>query len=206
MAQRFTTYYDVLSVPPDATTAEIHHAYKQNVLRLFKPFFSDNDSFYDIDGDVLHNAPKQARLRLCQEARAVLTNNARRRAYDAQLRVRVPPHTPDHETMRTRQLRTPATVLPAAEAVPSGLDGLHHARAHPSPQRFYEEVTLPDGSKRITAGYYYSSDGSSPGQQQQPLEGKNRRVQILEQQIYVYTARPPAAAASSASSSAVLTV
>jgi curved DNA-binding protein CbpA len=97
-----TDLYAVLGLRPDATQAEISHAYRV-LLRRHHP---DTRA-----GQVTHSAPSDAALQQILDAYAILRDPERRAEYDEQTRVRVRRPAP----MAPRVVRFRTSAGPAAE-------------------------------------------------------------------------------------------
>jgi curved DNA-binding protein CbpA len=70
-----TTFYDVLNIPPSATPHDVREAY----LRAKSAYNKDSVALYSL----IDSVEREATLRLIEEAYEILSNELRRREYDA---------------------------------------------------------------------------------------------------------------------------
>lgn len=105
-----TNYYELLEVPPDAHSAEIHKAYQ----RAKQTYSQDNPALYSMF------SPEEARelLRLIDEAFQVLNNPSTRKVYDDSLKgLGAPP--PVTRAQQQQQAQAAAQHVQSAYASPS---------------------------------------------------------------------------------------
>ncbi|MEK7356617.1 MAG: helix-turn-helix domain-containing protein, partial [Bdellovibrionota bacterium] len=156
-ASNGTNYYELLEVPTDAHSSEIHKAYQ----RAKQTYSQDNPALYSMF------SPEEARelLRLIDEAFQTLNNPSTRKAYDDSLKgIGSPPPAPraqtapaqpqSHSSYGQTTVSAPVSQAHSHSPPPTGNEAYTIRQPHGGPRN-----TTPPGTGRTQHSNYKIDDG-----------------------------------------------